>query len=155
MLYGLITVLLLGGLLFARQPGGEMQMGRMEKILDLKEEQKSQILDLHLQLRKEMILLKSEQEKLHAEIKLEITSDKFSESKLKKMVDQISDLQSQIHMKRLMNQRAVRSLLTEEQRKKFDLIFLSRRPGDRHHGRWHGPRPPRPGRMPMEEPQED
>ena len=149
-LYGLITLVLFGGVLLAGQPGGEKQMRRMQKLLELNEEQKSQILDLHLQLRKEIIPLKSEQEKLHGEIKLEITSDKFSESRLKKLLDQVSANQSQIQMKRLMNQRAVRNLLTEDQRKKFDLHFLSRKSGDRHHKQWDAPRPPRPERIPQD-----
>jgi Spy/CpxP family protein refolding chaperone len=125
----------------------------MGKALDLTEAQKSQMLDFHLQLRKDLLPLKSEQEKLRADLKMEMTTEKFSEAKLKKIVDQISNLQTEMQMKRLMNQRAVRNLLTEEQKKKFDLHVLSRELRGKHRGQRNFRR--HPGPMRSEEVPED
>ena len=59
-------------------------------------------------------------------MKLEMTADNFNQKKASKLIDQMSELQKEIHMKRVIHQRAVRDILTDEQKKKFDLHMMSR-----------------------------
>jgi Spy/CpxP family protein refolding chaperone len=144
-LIGVFTGLFVfSGILLAKQPGAAPRMHRLDRILDLSDEQKSQMLDLHLQLEKEVLPLQSEIEKLHADLKGEMIAEKFNEASVKKLLDRISDLRQNIQYKRIMNQRAVRDLLTADQKKKFDLHILSRDHGWKERGIRDVPRGPRP-----------
>jgi Spy/CpxP family protein refolding chaperone len=95
--------------------------------LELSTEQESKISDLQLKFKKEIIPLDSEIDQLRSDINLELTSDNFSESKIKKLTEDISRLQKDLEFKRILHQRAIRDLLTVEQKKKFDLHLLSQR----------------------------
>ena len=103
-----------------KMPGGG-PMG----MLDLSEEQKAKMQDLRLAHQKEVIPIQSELQKQAASMKLEITADKFNESKVKSIQNEISKLRSELQMKMVLHQRAVRDLLTPEQKKKFDGHILS------------------------------
>ena len=106
-----------------KMPGGG-PMG----MLNLTDEQKAKMQDLRLAHQKEVIPLRSELQKQVASLKLEITADKFNESKVKSMQGEISKLRSELAMKMVLHQRAVRDLLTTEQKKKFDEHILSAGP---------------------------
>jgi Spy/CpxP family protein refolding chaperone len=125
-LFSLTILLISVGLLSAdpRKDGdGPRHMMRM---LELTESQESQILDLKLEHEKQILPLRTELRELRTQMKLEITADSFNKNQVSKIMDQMSNLQKEIRMKRVTHQRSVRDILTEEQRKKFDLRILSR-----------------------------
>ena len=105
--------------------------------LDLTDEQLAKIQDLELKLEKEIIPLRSQLPSIEADLKQELVADQFNQIKVKNLIDQKAKILSEIELKQLLNQRAVRDLLTPEQRKKFDLHALKEGLG-RHH------RPPMP-----------
>lgn len=141
----LSTLLLSVGILIAGPKRGGDNPRQMARMLELTETQESQVIDLRLKLQKEILPFRAELSDLRAQIKLEITAEDFNEGKISKLASQIADIQKQIRMKRVLHQRAVRNLLTEEQKKKFDLHIIAG--GDRRMGReLRAPRPPRPPR---------
>ncbi len=143
----LILTLLLSVLAFAQQepqkaptpPAGKMEKmkmmqgmmqrkgapGGMMGFQKLTDEQKTKMQDLRLGHQKEMIPLRADLQKLHASMKLEITADKFNESKVKSIQGEISKVMNEIASKTILHQRAVRDLLTPEQRKQFDARILA------------------------------
>ncbi len=94
-------------------------------ILNLTDEQKGKIEDLHLAHQKDITPLRAELQKQQSSLKLELTADKFNESKVKSIQGEISKLQSEIAAKMVQHLRAVRDVLTAEQKKKFDEHILS------------------------------
>lgn len=127
----MVTLVLTGlfivsGALAAQPRNAQRGMLQGMKMLDLSEEQKNQIADLRLNLQKDIIPLHSEADKLRSELKIELTADRFDEGKVRKIIANLSDLEENIHMKRILNQRAIRDLLTPEQQKKYDLLILSK-----------------------------
>ncbi len=140
-----LMIILFTGMLVA-QPFGQDRKARMgvrgnhherlAKMLDLNESQQSQIQEMRLSMQKEMIPLRSEVEKYQGELKLVMTAENFDAGKAESLVNKISDLRAKMKLKHLMQQQAVRNLLTDEQRKKFDLHILSNdRPGKGHRGK--------------------
>lgn len=93
--------------------------------LKLTDEQRAKMQDLRLAHQKEILPLHSQLQKLHADLKLELTADKFNESKVKSIQGDISKVMNEIAMKTILHQRAVRDLLTPEQKKQFDSQILS------------------------------
>ena len=93
--------------------------------LKLTDEQRAKVQDLALAHQKEMISIQADLQKQHAALKLEITAEKFNESKVKTIQGEISKLTGEIAMKTILHQRAVRDLLTAEQKKMFDQHILS------------------------------
>lgn len=144
-LIGFLFIIFIFSVLQARDGENLSRMHRYARYLDLSEDQQNQIDDLRLQLQKELLPLKSEIEKLRNEMKLEMTAEKFNESKVKKLNDEISNLQKEIKLKHLLNKRAVRDLLTPEQRKKYDIHLLSDKKENwgKRAGMHRGPRSPR------------
>ncbi len=103
---------------------GGPQRGPMA-FLNLTDEQQAKVQDLALAHQKEMIAIQAELQKQHAAMKLEVTADKFNEGKVKSIQGEISKLMSDIAMKTILHQRAVRDLLTPEQKKQFDHHILA------------------------------
>ena len=103
-------------------PQGHPQMYRA---LNLTDQQRSQIEDLHLALQKKLIPLRADLQKLRSEYKLMLINDKVSESKLKAQLQKISDLRAQMAFEQAKTKRKIRSLLNDEQKKKFDAMILS------------------------------
>jgi Spy/CpxP family protein refolding chaperone len=93
--------------------------------LKLTDEQRAKVQDLALAHQKEMIASRAELQKQHAAMKLEVTAEKFNESKAKSIQAEISKLMSEMAMKTVLHQRAVRDLLTPEQKKQFDQHILA------------------------------
>lgn len=91
----------------------------------LTEEQQTKLQDLRLAHEKEVLPLRAELEKQRVNLKLELTADKFNESKAKSIEGEISKLTSEIASKMVQHLRAVRDLLTPEQKKVFDQHILS------------------------------
>lgn len=141
-----IAAVMMTGQLMA-QPGSKMQgcmkegmmmhgEGQMQKrgggpmqLLNLSEEQQGKFQALMLQHQKDVLPLHSEIEKLHTNLKLELTSDKFDAAKAKSIQAEISKVMNEIGSKRIAHQRAVRDLLTPEQRVQFDKHILSGKGG--------------------------
>ena len=143
----LLLTLFLCALVFAQQepqkaptpPAGKMgKMGKMPGMmqgrggpgammgfLKLTDEQRTKMQDLRLVHQKEMIPLRSDLQKFHANMKLEMTTDKFNESKVKSIQADISKAMNEIASKTILHMRAVRDLLTPEQKKQFDARILS------------------------------
>jgi len=97
----------------------------------LSDEQMAKIEDLELKLEKELIPLKTQIPAIEANIKQELVAAQFNQSKVKSLIDQKVKIHSEMRLKQIINQRAVRDLLTPEQQKKFDLQVLKR--GMRQH----------------------
>lgn len=137
----LAILLILAGILMAGQRRGCDDPRHMMRMLELTDTQESQILDLKLDLEKQVLPLKTSLRELRSQMKLEMTADNFNQNKASKLIDQMSELQKEIQMKRVLHQRAVRDILTDEQKKKFDLHLMSRGekrggfPGHAHRGK--------------------
>lgn len=113
-------------------------------MLDLTDEQESKIRDLELKLEKEIMPLRSQIPAIEANLKQELIADQFNQTKVKNLIEQKAKIESEIELKQLLHQRAIRDLLTPEQQKKFDLHAL--RGGMGRHGMHPLPlRPPVPG----------
>jgi len=125
-LFIMLSFLLCVSLSFAKDKKISPQMGKLSEDLKLSAEQESKITDLHLQLRKEILPLQNKLDQLRDDLKMEIVSDNFSETKIKKLIEEIANIDQDIQFKRIMNQKAVRDLLTPEQKKKFDMHLLSK-----------------------------
>jgi len=121
-----VTLLLATAVVFAGNP--DTKRGKRGlKGLDLTEEQRSKIADLRLDMQKEMTTVRAQAASLRAELKLAMVADKFDEGKVKNLHGKLSELRAKMSLKKLMNKRAVRNLLTPEQQKKFDMKMLSER----------------------------
>ena len=92
---------------------------------NLTDEQKAKMDDLRVKHMKEVEPLKAELQKQHSALKLEITADKFNESKVKSIQAEIAKVRNDLAGKMVLHLRAVRDLLTPEQQKKFDARVLS------------------------------
>lgn len=95
--------------------------------LDLTEEQQTKISKMRLEMQKQMTPLRSKVQTLRSEYKLMIIDEKISEADLKSKLDEISGLRKDMALKRAKHQRQVRSILTDEQKVKFDQRILSGR----------------------------
>ncbi|MGD9486392.1 MAG: Spy/CpxP family protein refolding chaperone [Calditrichaceae bacterium] len=120
-----LGILVLAGSVYAQRPMGQKMNGNCVTALDLTDEQQAKITDLRLQMEKEVLPLRNEMDKLRGELRLEMTAEKFNEGKVKKISGEMSTIREKMQLKRLNHQRAVRSLLTPEQQKQFDLQLLS------------------------------
>lgn len=118
---GMMPGMMHGGM--AGAMGG--QQGAPMAFLKLTDEQRTKIQDLGLAHQKELVSLRAELQKQHANMKLEMTADKFNEGKVKSIQGEVTKLMGDIAMKTALHQRAVRDLLTPEQKKQFDQRILS------------------------------
>lgn len=96
----------------------------MYRALNLTDQQRSQIEDLHLALEKKLTPLRADLQKLQADYKLMLVDPKVSEASLEKQLKKIADVRTQMALERAKNQRKIRSLLNHEQKKKFDAMIL-------------------------------
>ena len=97
--------------------------------LQLTEEQHTKMSDLRVAFLKETEPLRAELEQQQRAMRLEITADKWNESRVKSLQAEIGKLQSDLAWKQINHQRAVRGLLTAEQQKRFDERLLTAGPG--------------------------
>ncbi len=121
---------------------------RMGEALGLSDEQRAKMMDMMLALQRAVLPLKSKLHELKVQLKLKITADDYSEKTVDQLLNQIVDLEKQIQKKRIAHMRAVRDMLTPDQRKKFDAAILSGKGlKPRMHDRFH--RMPVQRRRPM------
>ncbi len=139
----IIAALFLATALFAQPPAPAptpkgtapvMPGPRMYAALNLTDQQRAQIDDLHLALQKKMIALRADLQKLNAEYKLMLIDPKVSEKGLKAQLQKIANVRLQMALERAKNVRKIRSLLNAEQQKRFDAFVLSKKRGRRPHG---------------------
>ncbi len=139
----IIAALFLTTALFAQPPASAptpkgtapvMPGPRMYAALNLTDQQRAQIDDLHLALQKKMIALRADLQKLNAEYKLMLIDPKVSEKGLKAQLQKIANVRLQMALERAKNVRKIRSLLNAEQQKRFDAFVLSKKRGRRPHG---------------------
>jgi len=126
-----VVSLLFIGSIFAQPGPGPMAATQghpglqMFKALNLTDEQRSKIEDLHLEMQKKMLSMQGDLQKLEKDFRLMVIDEKVSESQLQKQLQKIHDLKLKMALEKAKNQRKIRSLLTDEQKKKFDSIYLS------------------------------
>ena len=135
-----LIVLLSAGSLFAQPPGmrGNMppasgMMGAMQQapnvlpgtFLGLSAEQQTAIAKLRLEQQKMAAPLRAEVQSLRSAYRLMLIDPKVSESKLKAQFAKISAKRQALALLQAKHQRAVRNLLTDEQKVKFDQRILS------------------------------
>ena len=135
-----LIVLLTAGSLFAQPPGmrGNMppapgMMGTMPPapnvlpgaLLGLSAEQQTAIAKLRLEHQKMAAPLRAEVQSLRTTYRLMLIDSKVSESKLKSQFAKISAKRQALALLQAKHQRAVRNLLTDEQKVKFDQRILS------------------------------
>lgn len=130
----LIASLMVATGLWAQRPEKPMQPKHPRMAaLDLSEEQQAKIQELELKLEKEIMPLRSQLPGIEANLKQELVADQFNQTKVKSLIEQKAKIESEIELKQVLHQRAIRDLLTPEQQKKFDLHAL--RGGMGRHGR--------------------
>ncbi len=98
---------------------------RMMQMLNLTQEQRDKMMDMRLQMAKDMLPLRTQMDNLRSDLKLTLTADNFDQKKVNKTIDQISDVRKQMTLKMIQHMRGVRNMLTPDQQKKFDLMIMS------------------------------
>jgi len=129
---GLVGLLLLGFMGVMAQQRSPMKAPRkmgMGKMLKLSDEQRQKMMDLRLQLQKDLLPLRNKLQSLQTELKLQIASDNPNQGKIDDLIDQMASIRKEIQKKRVRHQLSIRKMLTPEQRKLFDQRVLS----PRHH----------------------
>lgn len=142
-LFVIISFLLVFNGLYASDGENPHCGNRFMRALDLSEEQQSRISEMQLQLQRDITPLKAKIHNLRADLKLVLTAEKFDAETFKRLNGEITKLQEEIKLKQLMHQRAIRDLLTAEQKKKFDLHILSDKKVKGNVGARRGERPAR------------
>jgi len=104
---------------------------RMAERLELTDEQKAAVEKIHDDGRGEMVALQKELAQARLELKSVMLDDDPSLSEVRKLVEQIGDLETRAHMTKIEHMLAFRKTLTPEQRD----LFLLHGP---HHGGGHG-----------------
>ncbi len=125
-----LIVFLTAGSLFAQPPGMKGNMPpapnfRQGAALDLSAEQQTKIDKLRLDLQKMAAPLQADVQSLQTAYRLMIIDPKVSESQLKAQLSKISAKRQALALQRAKHQRQVRSLLTDEQKVKFDQRIIS------------------------------
>lgn len=152
----LVMILSITGLVMAQKPQapGKPCQPKPPAMMpfDLTQEQTEKLQDLDLAFEKEMVTFKAQMPAIEAELKAALIADQFSESKVKSLIDKKAKLMSEMELKQLLHQRAIRNLLTPEQQKKFDMDALKKGmgpgPGPRmEQGFEKGPHGKHPGPM--------
>jgi len=118
-------------IVYAQQHGG---MGGMQKMhkgggswkASLSAEQQSQIAKLKLDFKKKKYPLKAQIKQAKVDLALLITADKPNQKSIDQNIDKIVDLKSKIMRLKAKHKIAVRKILNEEQRVKFDMKILKK-----------------------------
>ena len=145
-----IIVMVLAGLSLAQMErrgpmeGPRHQMFRehepgMFAMLNLTDAQKEQIEKLRTQHMKNVLPLRNELGELRAELRTLSTVDKVNMTDINKKIDEMGKVQTELMKERAAHRQQIRSLLTDEQRVKFDSDFghgLKGRGGMRMNRHW-------------------
>ncbi len=101
--------------------GKEKQM----RGLNLNDEQREQVAQLRLELKKQNLPLRAKLNDYQAQLKLLVVDDQFSTARAREILEKIENIRQQMALNRLLFQRKFRALLTPEQRIKFDNRLLT------------------------------
>jgi Spy/CpxP family protein refolding chaperone len=155
LIISIIAVLSIMALAFAQQaPADRPGFGRgfgpgqgqgpgfgMLVALDLTDAQQADISKLRTEHMKKMELYRADMQKLRTEHKLAMIDDNYSEAKVNKSIDAMSDLRVKMDKERAAFLHTVRGKLTAEQKDKMDQFVLSNKGRGGRGGRGgHGPR---------------
>ena len=116
---------------YAQQHGGMGGMNKMNKggggwKASLSTEQQSQLAKLKLEFKKKTYPMKTQIKQAKVDLALLITTDKPNQKSIDQKIDKIVDLKSQKMRLKAKHKIAVRKLLNEEQRVKFDMKVLKK-----------------------------
>jgi len=116
---------------YAQQHGGMGPMHKMHKgaggwKASLTTEQQNQLAKLKLDFKKKKYPLMAQMKQVKVELALLITADSPDQKVINKKIDNIVDLKSQKMRLKAKHKIAVRKLLNEEQRVKFDMKILKK-----------------------------
>lgn len=128
-----VLTLLITGLTFAQAQKRAMGYGPHAngcKMLDLTDEQEEKIDDLRTEHMKTMLPLRNELNEKRARLHTLRTAEKYNASETEKVLEEMSNIKLKMAKERENHKQEVRSLLTEEQRLKFDMHR-----GNKHHKR--------------------
>ena len=103
---------------------------RMSRIPNLSDDQKEEIKAIMLANREKIMPLQNQLNEKRARLKTLRTSDEVNMDAINEVVDEMSDLRSEIMKQRLSSEQQIRELLTDEQR----VVFDSRRGKAKHWG---------------------
>ena len=95
-------------------------------MMDLSKEQQAQIDELHLDFKKQKLLLKTKLKQTKVELALLITSDSPSKKEINSKIDQVIKLKSEKMRLAASHKVDVRKLLNAGQRLKFDMHVLKK-----------------------------
>jgi Spy/CpxP family protein refolding chaperone len=97
---------------------------RLVRVLDLTEDQQAKIEAWQLELQKANLERRGDLPKLHTELQLMIVDEKMSEAKIKALVEKINAHQQANQLERIMLQRKIRTILSDQQKIRFDKMIL-------------------------------
>jgi Spy/CpxP family protein refolding chaperone len=103
---------------------------RMMRMLNLTQQQRDQLMDMRLQMTKEMLPMRTQLSTLRSDLKLELTANNYDQRKVENTVNQMTDVRKKMTLAMLGHLRDVRNILTPDQQKKFDLMIMSQHRGD-------------------------
>jgi|AntRauTorcE11897_2_1112592.scaffolds.fasta_scaffold00087_28 Spy/CpxP family protein refolding chaperone len=102
---------------------GNRFMGMIER-LDLSDEQKEQVLEIHVNGQQVMLPLKNQMGEKLARLRTLTTSETYDETAVKETIDSIAELRADMMLEQATHHQEIRSLLNDEQRIKFDSFKL-------------------------------
>lgn len=148
-----LTLFLLGTLVVsAQQPRQRERQKQMMEHLNLSEDQKSKIQKLHKGHQDQMIALRSKLKIKEAELDAALLTENSSEAKI--LAKSINQLSGDLLVNRVDHQLAVKALLDEDQKRRFDQMILAKEKRGEvekkmhrsHHGHQQQSKGNRPGR---------
>ena len=104
----------------------------------LTDSQQEQLAKLKLDYKKDKYLLKAKLKQAKVELAMLITSDKPEQKSIDKKISEIINLKSKKMHSKVKHKIAVRKLLNEDQRVKFDMRILKKAFHGKKHGKRHG-----------------
>jgi Spy/CpxP family protein refolding chaperone len=117
---------------------GHPRRDMMYKYLNLTEDQQSKVTDLRLAFQKEIMPIRTQMHDLQTKIKMSVTEENFDDLKLDNLLKEKEKLATEMQKRRINHFRDIRSVLTVDQKKEFDLHFLSGKGFGKGGGKFHG-----------------
>ncbi|MGM0588598.1 MAG: Spy/CpxP family protein refolding chaperone [Bacteroidota bacterium] len=104
----------------------QQRFNRMVQVLNLTEEQQEQMQTIRQKGWSKNQPLRNKMQIHRAELQAMIQSDKPNQKTIKKKIEEMGELRTQIHKNRVAHQLEMRSILTDEQRITFDQLHQNR-----------------------------
>ncbi len=117
----LVTILLLMGMTMNAQPSNfDCHLDCLERIPDLSEKQKSQVMDLRTDHLKKMQNFWNNINEKQAKLRILETSDTPEKENINKLVEEIGETKMAMHKEKVSHRLEVRNLLSADQKVYFD-----------------------------------